>query len=156
MSKVIFIIIISGILFQNCGTKPEIASSKSESLDKFSIPFIEAFFSKISAGNYINAIDDLLKSNDEINLNDSLTINLKTQFKRINEFSGKYTGSTLLKKRNIGNDIGVYSYLVKYEKKYYRFVFFFYFNGKDTRLSKLFFDDSIDTELEESLKLYTY
>jgi hypothetical protein len=60
-----------------------------------------------------------------------------------------------LKKRFMNDDIGMYSYLAKYDKKFYRFVFMFYNNGKTVKLYKFLFDDNIDLELEESLKFYT-
>ncbi len=59
-----------------------------------------------------------------------------------------------MKERFVRDDIGVYVYMVKYEKKFYRFTFMFYNNGISVRLYKFLFDDNIDIELEESLRFY--
>jgi len=68
--------------------------------------------------------------------------------------AGPYRGESLLKKRTINDDIAVYSYLAKYDKKFYRFIFVFYNNGLKTRIYKFLFDDTAELEMEESLKLY--
>jgi hypothetical protein len=114
----------------------------------------EVFFNKVATGNYTGAIDDLLKSNENIDLLDSATIAMKERFASINRLSGKYRGFSLLKKRTINNDLAAYSYLAKYDKKFYRFIFVFYNNGIDTKIYKFLFDDTAELELEESLKLY--
>lgn len=49
----------------------------------------------------------------------------------------------------------IYSFLVKYEKKFYRFIFTFYNTGTKIKIYKFSYDDVLDLELEESLKLYT-
>lgn len=128
--------------------------SDSKYLDSESQPVIETFFDKIKSGNYNNAINDLLKKNENIDLQDSLTINLKSKFNAINESSGKYISERLLRKKGLANDLGVYVYLVKYEKKFYRFTFTFYNNGVRVRIYKFSFDDNIDIELEAAIKLY--
>lgn len=124
------------------------------SLDSTCIPVIETFFNKIETNNYTAAINDLLKSNENIDLMDSATIAMKERYGSINQISGKYRGYSLLKKRNINNDLAAYSYLVKYDKKFYRFIFVFYNNGINTKIYKFLFDDTAELEVEESLKLY--
>jgi hypothetical protein len=104
--------------------------------------------------NYEAALNDLLQSNGDINLLDSPTIRLKSQFKDINQLSGEYIGYDLLKKRIIKNDLAIYSYLVKYKIKFYRFIFIFYNPDGQIKIFKFAYDDAADVELEESLKLY--
>jgi hypothetical protein len=104
----------------------------------------------------MTAMDDLLSSNENIDLKDSSTIVLKDKFSNINRFSGAYRGNSLIKKKSINDDIAVYSYLAKYDKKFYRFVFVFYNNGVKTKIYKFMFDDTAELEIEESLKLYMY
>lgn len=130
------------------------SSQSQSSIDKVAEPIINSFFKGISNGEITKSLVELLSNNENINLQDSATISLQEKFNMINEAAGAYMGSRLLKKRNIENDISIYSYLVKYEKKFYRFVFMFYNNGKRTKIYKFLYDDSIDVELEESLKLY--
>ena len=59
-----------------------------------------------------------------------------------------------MRKKLLEDDLGVYSYLVRYEKKFYRFVFVFYNNSKAVKIYRFSFDDTIDIELEEAIKLY--
>ena len=123
-------------------------------LDSTCIPLIDMFFQKIESNNYKAALDGLLSSNENIDLKDSGTIAMKEKFASINQFSGIYRGKSLLKKKSINDDIAVYSYLAKYDKKFYRFVFVFYNNGIKTKIYKFLFDDTAEIEIEESLKLY--
>jgi len=126
-------------------------------MNKFDVvcnPVITKFFQNVELKKYDAAIDELLSENENIDLKDSATIALKSKFSVINQVSGVYRGNTLLKKRSIGDDIAIYSYLAKYDKKFYRFTFEFYNNGVRVKIYKFLFDDSVEFELEESLKLY--
>jgi hypothetical protein len=123
-------------------------------LDSDSKPVIEEFFHKLGSSNYKMAIDDLLATNKNIDPKDSGTITLKEKFNSINEFSGAYRGESLIGRRSLKDDIAIYSYLAKYDKKFYRFIFGFYNNGVQTSLFKFSFDDNAEVEIEESLKLY--
>jgi hypothetical protein len=117
-------------------------------------PVIDNFFENIQKIKYQFAIDELLNKNENIDSKDSLTISLKKKFIGINESSGKFISKKLLKSKQIDDDIGVYTYLVKYEKKFYRFVFVFYNSGNNVKIYRFSFDDVVDIELEEALKLY--
>jgi len=123
-------------------------------LDSICIPVIDSFFQKVESNNYKAAVDDLLLANENIDLEDSGTVAMKDRFAAINQFSGTYRGKSLLKKKSINDDIAVYSYLAKYDKKFYRFIFVFYNNGIKTKIYKFLFDDTAEIEIEESLKLY--
>ncbi len=152
-SKIIYLNLVLGffcIAFSGCKSE----STSETKLDSTSRSVINDFFRKMEANNYKTALDDLLQSNENIDLKDSSTILLKQRFDEINKFSGAYKGSSLLKKRIINSDIAVYSYLTKYDKKFYRFIFFFYNNGTETKIYKFMFNDTIEIEIEESLKLY--
>jgi len=117
-------------------------------------PVIDGFFENIQKDKYQFAIDELLNKNENIDSKDSLTISLKKKFIGINESSGKFMSKRLLRSKQLDDDLGVYTYLVKYEKKFYRFVFVFYNNGNIVKIYRFSFDDVIDIELEEALKLY--
>jgi hypothetical protein len=130
-------------------------SHKNNVLDNQSALTIDDFFKKVEAGEHKLALQNLLSQNEDIVLKDSATINLIGKFNYVNEMSGKYIGNQLLKKRLINSDIAMYSYLVKYERKFYRFLFEFYNNGNGGKIYKFKFDDNLDLEMEESIKLYT-
>ncbi len=61
-----------------------------------------------------------------------------------------FSSYRLIGEKKIGNDIATYS------KRLYRFTFMFYNNDKTIKLYKFVFDDNMDVELEESLKLYLH
>ena len=124
-------------------------------MDKIAIPIIEAFFAKVARGESDNAIATLLSGNPNIDQNDSSVIDLRNKFDIISNAVGDFRGKSLIKKRSLNEEVSVYSYLAKYEKKFYRFWFMFYNNGSKIAIYKFRFDDDLDVELEESLKLYT-
>ncbi|SRR5258708_7786051 len=135
----------------SCKTKNSEFSSK---LDASCQPVIENFFKEIESNEYRGALDQLLSLNENINITDSGTISLKQKFYAMNQISGAYRGNSLLKRRFINDDIAIYAYLAKFDKKFYRFVFIFYNNGTSTKIDKFSFDDNSEVELEESIKLY--
>jgi len=137
------------VLFAGCNSQPS-----QSYLEKAAIPIIDSFFVGLRKNDVSNSLVQLLTSNPNISLNDSITQDLKNKFILINETAGTYMGERLVKKRLLENDIAVYSYLVKYDRKFYRFIFMFYNNGKTVKLYKFLFDDDIDMELEGSLKFY--
>jgi hypothetical protein len=126
----------------------------SELIDKFAEPFIDAFFKTIRTKGVSVSIDKLLASNPDIDIADPAAVNLRRRLITIHENGGRFMGYRLLKKRFLDDDIGVYSYLVKYEKNFFRFAFTFYNNGNSIRLFKFLFDDNIDAELERSLRFH--
>jgi hypothetical protein len=147
--KILFVSLC--LVYSGCKS-PE--SKISTKLNAASTPVIDGFFKKMASHNYKEALDELLSSNENIDQRDSATILMKERFDQINQLSGTYMGKSLLKERSINDDIAIYSYLVKYEKKFYRFVFVFYNNGIKIKIYKFLFDDTVEIEIEESLKLY--
>jgi hypothetical protein len=139
-------------LLVSCNT--DLRKDEPVKLDEDCKPIINKFFNSLLSNNYRRAIDELLADNENIDQKDSNTISLKEKFYAINEGSGNYRGQTLIKKRGLNSDLAVFSYLAKYDKKFYRFVFVFYNNGVRTKIFKFSFDDNAALELEESLKLY--
>ncbi len=127
----------------------------SNNIDKNASPLIDNFFKGIKSGNYNKALEELLSQNENIDLKDSATFSLQEKFNGINQYSGAYVDSKVLKKRFVKDAIGMYTYLVRYEKKFYRFTFIYYDNGTKVSIYKFTFDDVLEFELEESLKLYT-
>jgi hypothetical protein len=130
------------------------ANCKTSNVDKRCEKIIDVFFNGIAKGKYQSTLTEFLAANKNINLKDSNMIDLKNKFDVINQYSGKYVGYDLIKKRNLNDDVVIYSYLVKYEKKFYRFVFVFYNVNGTPLIYRFTFDDTLGLELEESLKLY--
>jgi hypothetical protein len=126
----------------------------SELIDRFAEPFIDAFFKTLRTKGASVSIEKLLASNPEIDTSAPAAINLKRRLISIHDNGGRFIGYRLLKKRFLEDDIGVYSYLVKYEKNFFRFAFTFYNNDSSVRLFKFLFDDNIDAELERSIRFH--
>jgi len=66
---------------------------------------------------------------------------------------GMYIGKELIIQRKASNSLVLYSYLVKHEKQPVRFTFMFYKPKNDWVIYRLYFDDQVDNELEESAKI---
>jgi hypothetical protein len=126
---------------------------QSEIIDKNAEPFIDSFFKSMRSKGAATAIEKLFSANTHFDVDTPAAINLKRQLISIHEESGRFMSYRLMKKRFLDDDLGVYNYLVKYEKNFFRFVFTFYNNGNSIRLYKFLFDDNIDAELERSVRL---
>jgi hypothetical protein len=136
----------------SCQSQKKENDIKSE-LELESTKLVQIFFQNIKDLKPEKAMNDLLSSNDNIR-NDSSVLSLKNRFQELNQVSGDFISYRLLRKKKLFDDLGVYSYLAKYDKKAYRFLFTFYNNGKAVKLYKISFDDTLDLELEEALRLY--
>lgn len=143
------------IAISGCTTNADTASEKSKPVLKAAItPVIESFFKKIAANQTDAAINDLLSTNENISVNDSSIIDLKFKLSNVTASSGKYVDHKLLKEKEIAGSFALCSYLVRYDKKFYRFFFEFYNNGTTTKIYKFRFDATADIEAEEALRLY--
>lgn len=131
-------------------------SCGSNHLDQQCQPIIQTFFNKIKEHRQNEALSYLLSFNEDINQKDSDIVKLKRVFIDIYQSAGQYIGSELLVKKQIKDDIIVYSYLVKYEKNFYRFIFSFYNPQGTPKTYRFAMDDDVEAELEQSLKLYFY
>jgi hypothetical protein len=90
--KYLILIFISFVGF-GCQSQNEIMPSENEATKQVSV-----LFESIKAGQYDEVLLALLKSNDNLNLQDSSVIKLREQFRLINKSSGKFTDYRLLKK----------------------------------------------------------
>lgn len=149
--SIVFFLLLSALY--GCAQKNG-QGNKTTQLNKESSIVVNSFFEEIKVGNFKNALSTVLSKNENIDLSDSLTIGLVRKFNSINELSGRFMSYRLLRKKELDNDLGVYVYLVKYEKKFYRFTFTFYNNDLAVKVYKFSFDDVVDVELEEGMKLY--
>lgn len=129
-------------------------SNEGKKIQQESMPTIDSFFLQIEKNDYAGAFNNLIASNPNILPSDSASISLRKQFSEIGGYSGAYRGRSLVNKKIIEDDLAGFSYLVKYDKKFYRFTFVFYNNGISTKIYKFSFDDNAELELEESMKLY--
>jgi hypothetical protein len=124
---------------------PAAAASKGVS------SYLDAFFKKYktspdSAIDYIFGTNKLFANNPQINL-------LKQKIDSLQLSLGKYVGHELISQRSATNSLVIYSYLVKHEDQPIRFIFMFYKAKNDWALYRFNYDDGMDTELLEAVKI---
>ena len=141
------VVCLISLILGSCRIEPN-------SVDRECIATINTFFANVGKGHAKESLQDLVASNPYIDASDSASLKLIKGFTDISQLSGEYRGYKLIKKRIFQTDILVYSYLLKFERKFYRVIFMFYRASTPVRLYKISYDDMIDTELEESLKVY--
>lgn len=151
-TRVLFVI-FSFVLLCGCND----AIGNQETPDPFyaaSVQSIEGFLKKLQTGDADEALQSLLRQNPNIDIQDSSVIQLRKSFIEINQFSGRLVDAKMITSRVLSGRVAIFSYLASFEKRFYRFLFLYYNNGANVRIYKFKFDDSIDLELEESLRLF--
>ena len=78
-----YILYFSILIALGCNSQ----SSKNR-IESKTMPIIDSFFNRVSNKEYSNAFDELLKSNPDINIEDSLTVESKKNFLYINNVAG--------------------------------------------------------------------
>jgi hypothetical protein len=112
---------------------------------------LDAFFKRYktspdSAIDYIFGTNKLFANNPQINI-------LKQKIDSLQLSLGKYIGHELISQRSATNSLVIYSYLVKHEDQPMRFIFMFYKPKNDWELYRFNYDDGMDTELLEAVKI---
>lgn len=148
--KLIKILIASSIFLAACKQKKEVSTNSAE-IEKVANTMVTEFFNNQKNGDTAS-LTKLLKHG--FDLTDSSTLDLLSKFRYINTASGDYVSYKLLRKKLLNDDLGIYTYLVKYINRFYRFTFVFYNNEHTVKLFRFSFDQTPDIELEEGIKLY--
>lgn len=78
---------------------------------------------------------------------------LKTQFTDLQNLVGDYAGHDLIAEKDVADRFVVYSYLVRFDRQPVRFLFQFYKPGDTWGLYSFSYDDQLDIELEDAVKL---
>jgi hypothetical protein len=94
---------------------------------------------------------DIFKTNPLIDSNSLVKLIAKIDTTR--SVIGAYTGKDLIVQRKASNSLVLYSYLVKHQNQPLRFTFMFYKPKNEWAIYRLYFDDSISSELEQSAKI---
>ena len=126
-------------------TAPVVAGKGAQS-------YIETFFKKYktspdSAIDYIFGTNPLfLRTASQINV-------LKGKMDSLQFSLGKYTGKELISQKTASPSLVIYSYLAKHENQPIRFTFIFYKAQNDWMLYRFNYDDAMDLELFEAVKI---
>ncbi|MDX1684234.1 MAG: hypothetical protein R3275_03300 [Saprospiraceae bacterium] len=78
---------------------------------------------------------------------------LKRKFSNLKSLVGDYHGHDLIAKKELAGCFSIHSYLVRFELQPVRFIFEFYKPNKSWGLYGFSYDDNIDDELEEVVKV---
>lgn len=112
---------------------------------------IEKFFKSYDRESTTKAMIDIFKTNPLIDSNS--LVKLITKIDTTRSIVGAYLGKELIVQRKAGNSLVLYSYLVKHQNQPLRFTFMFYKPKNEWVIYRLYFDDSISSELEQSAKI---
>ncbi len=116
---------------------------------------VEKFFYTYENEGSAKALDELYSTNHWMNKAEDAILKLKNQMEGLTEdYIGKYYGYELITKKIISDSYVLRSYLVKYDRQPLRFTFQFYKPHNEWRLHSFKYDGNLDSELEESAKLY--
>jgi hypothetical protein len=112
---------------------------------------IEKFFKSYDKESTTKAMLDIFKTNPLIDSNSLVKLIIKIDTTR--SIIGPYLGKDLIVQRKASNSLVLYSYLVKHQNQPIRFTFMFYKPKNDWVIYRLYFDDSVSSELEQSAKI---
>lgn len=112
---------------------------------------IDKFFKTYENDGSSKAVIGIFKTNPLVD-SASLT-KLIAKIDTTRSFIGPYVGKELIVQRKASNSLVLYSYLAKHQNQPVRFTFMFYKAKNDWAIYRLYFDDQVDNELEESAKI---
>jgi hypothetical protein len=153
MKSITLPLLIAITILVSCSSSKE--SHSENKLEQDCRPMIEDFFKQLKERDTL-ALKKFLSSNEFLDITDSASQDLFSKFLLLGKTSGSLLSYSPLHKKVINNDIAAFSYLAKYEKRFYRYTFLFYNNSRDTRIFKFSIDEQAGFELEESLKIYLH
>ena len=107
------------------------------------------FFS-IYAKDPFKAIDYAFSTNKWMETKVEGISELKNKLKKLTDVCGDYYGYEQISEKTAGSSISAVSFIVKYDRQPFRFIFFFY-KVKDTwRVNNFSYDEDIGKDLKES------
>ncbi|QEC76885.1 hypothetical protein [Mucilaginibacter ginsenosidivorax] len=160
-TRLIVLIVFAGAIGSNLSAqtktpattaKPE-AAAKTPTAAGIIAPttLIEKFFRSYDKESTTKAMIDIFKTNPLIDSNSLVKLISKIDTTR--SIIGAYTGKDLIVQRRASNSLILYSYLVKHQNQPLRFTFMFYKPKNEWVIYRLYFDDSVSSELEQSAKI---
>ena len=121
-------------------------------LGKTPVSIIDTFFKKIKSDGTDPAIDYLFNTNKLFNNVAQINL-LKIKLDSLQRSVGQYVGKELIAQKSAGTSLVFYSYLVKHDNQPIRFTFIFYKPKNDWVLYRFNYDDGMDAEMLESVKI---
>ncbi|MEO6149786.1 MAG: hypothetical protein ABIN95_08930 [Mucilaginibacter sp.] len=131
-------------------TKTDTAAVKTAGPVIAVMPLIEKFFKDYKESSDA-AVKNIFTTNP--NIDPAKFSELISKMDKAREVVGKYQGKELIVQKKAGISLVVYSYLVKHEIQPLRYTFMFYKPKNEWMIYRLYFDDSVESELQEATKL---
>jgi len=136
------------LLLMSCAPKSSVVVTNDPELERL----ISQFFQKYEKDGPTEAVDFIFKTNRDVTK--SKLTELQDKLSSISLLAGRYNGYEQITVQKSSRSLVYYSYLVKHEKLPIRFIFIFYKPKDKWIIYKFKFDDELDTELEQSGKVY--
>jgi hypothetical protein len=116
---------------------------------------VQQFFETYESKGNATALEELYATNKWMDKAGDAILNLKNQMEGLTEdYIGKYYGYEMITEKWISDSYVLMSYLVKFDRQPLRYTFQFYKPDKEWKVHSFQFDGNLDSELEESAKLY--
>ncbi len=142
--------LLSLIIFSCSNTTSEAKSDAKTEPEVQKI--VDNFFSKYKDSSPSDAIDYIFGTNKSF-MPEQIA-ELKNKLTTTTLAVGAFNGTEQITIKRTSPSLVFYSYLVKHDKQPLRFTFIFYKPKEQWILYKFKFDDQVDTELEESGRIY--
>jgi len=113
----------------------------------------DKFFS-IYAKDPFKALDYAFSTNNSFEQKKLDIDTLKITLKELISNSGNFQGYEFISEKKVGTCYLLSSFMSKYDKKPYRFTFLFYKPKENWKINNFRFDEFIEDEMEEALKIY--
>ncbi|MEN8788271.1 MAG: hypothetical protein ABF293_07120 [Flavobacteriaceae bacterium] len=107
-------------------------------------------FFKLYAIEPMKAFDYAFATNQWLTRNPDAVDNLKNQYNNLLPLIGNYHGYELIAEKNIGGNLKLASFMVRYDRQPIRLSFVLYRPDDRWQVQNLKYDDRLSNELEES------
>ncbi|EIM72288.1 hypothetical protein A3SI_19922 [Nitritalea halalkaliphila LW7] len=112
----------------------------------------EHFFDLYDSKGPSEALEFVFSTNDWIN--ETQTSELKNKLVELTKQLGNYQGKEVISKRSVGENLLLYTFLIKYDRQPIRYLFIYYKPNNKWQLQKFQYDDNLETELIEAASAY--
>ncbi len=107
-------------------------------------------FFKLYAIEPMKAFDYAFSTNPWLSRNHDAIDNLKNQYSNLLPLVGNYNGYEVITEKNIGENLKLTSFMVRYDRQPIRLSFVLYRPDDTWQVQNLKYDDRLSNELEES------
>lgn len=111
---------------------------------------ITSEFFRVFENEPLKAMDYAFSTNSWMERNIDGIESLKTKFNDLLPLIGDYYGYEIITEKNVGENLKLISYMLKYDRQPVRFTFVMYKPNEKWQVQNLKFDVDIDNEIEES------